>query len=225
MLNDQTQWAAVHCGTVRQPGKPLSRHRQRGISLMVALIVLVALTLAGLSLMRSMDTTNLIAGNLAFQQSATHSGDVGTETAILWLQANAGTTTTCPDSSTQPTLECDNPGVGFFATRANPGATQTWDNFWTTTLVPAGVVTLPTDAVTGNTVSYVIHRLCNAPGAPTNVPSPGCAFSMTQSASTGNSMSAGFVQPNISAQIYYRITTRIDGPRNTVSYVQTIVAQ
>lgn len=190
---------------------------------MVALVVLVALTLAGLSLMRSLDTTTLIAGNLAFQQSATHSGDVGTETAIGWLQTNAAVPVNCSGTS-QPMLECNNPGNGYFAMRSDPGAGQSWDNFWTTTLAPAGVVTLPQDAVTGNTVSYVIHRLCNAQGAATSVPSPGCAFSAVQGITQGNSMTAGFVAPNTSVQIYYRITARIDGPRNTVSYVQTIIA-
>ena len=34
---------------------------QRGVSLIVALVVLIALTLSGVALIRSMDTTNLIA--------------------------------------------------------------------------------------------------------------------------------------------------------------------
>ena len=62
--------------------RPGSLARQRGISLMMSMIVLVALTLAGIALMRSVDTTTIIAGNLAFQQAATNSGDTGIETAI-----------------------------------------------------------------------------------------------------------------------------------------------
>jgi len=62
--------------------------RQRGVVLIIALIVLVAMTLAGIALVRSVDTSNIIAGNMAFQQSATHLGDVGAETAIAWLRAN-----------------------------------------------------------------------------------------------------------------------------------------
>ena len=56
--------------------------RQRGVVLFISLIVLVAMTLAGVALVRSVDTTNLIAGNLAFKQGATLSGDAAIETEI-----------------------------------------------------------------------------------------------------------------------------------------------
>jgi Tfp pilus assembly protein PilX len=49
--------------------RPVPR-RQRGAILFIALIVLVAMSLAGIALMRSVDTNVLIAGNLAFRQSA-----------------------------------------------------------------------------------------------------------------------------------------------------------
>ena len=62
--------------------------RQRGVVVLVAIIVLVVMLLAGIALVRSIDTTNVIAGNLAFQQSATHSADTGVEAAIAWLEAN-----------------------------------------------------------------------------------------------------------------------------------------
>ena len=44
--------------------------RQAGAVLIIALFVLIAMTLSALSLMRSVNTTNLIAGNLAFHESA-----------------------------------------------------------------------------------------------------------------------------------------------------------
>jgi len=189
----------------------LRRLHQRGVVLMVALIVLVALTLAGIALMRSVDTTALIAGNLAFQQSATSSGDVGTETAITWLTANNGNT-----------LWTDSTANGYAARRQDPAATQTWDNFWTTVLVPAGYVkALPQDAV-GNTVQYAIQRMCNQSGDPTTV-TVDCAQPQTTGTSSGSSKGAGVVALLYNAAIYYRITVRVAGPRNTVSYVQTII--
>jgi hypothetical protein len=57
--------------------------------LFVALIVLVAMSLAGIALMRSVDTNVLIAGNLAFRQGATARGDWGVEDARTWITANA----------------------------------------------------------------------------------------------------------------------------------------
>ena len=66
------------------------RRRQSGVVLIVALIMLIAMTLAALALVRSVDTTNIIAGNLSFQQAATHAGDRGVESAIAWVENNAG---------------------------------------------------------------------------------------------------------------------------------------
>jgi Tfp pilus assembly protein PilX len=50
--------------------------------LFIALIVLVAMTLAGIAIMRSVDTATLIAGNLAFKQGTVQSSDNGVEQAF-----------------------------------------------------------------------------------------------------------------------------------------------
>jgi type IV pilus assembly protein PilX len=75
----------------------------------------------------------------------------------------------------------------------------------------------------GNTVFYLIHRLCAIPGS-INAPSQTCAFSTqtgygsTQSAPDYSSYAlANALSP------YYRITVRVNGPKNTVSYVQALV--
>src|SRR6478736_8953259 len=67
----------------------LALRRERGAILFVALIVLVAMSLAGIALMRSVDTNVLIAGNLAFRQGATAGGDWGVEDARAWISGNA----------------------------------------------------------------------------------------------------------------------------------------
>ena len=43
--------------------------KQRGVVLFIALIALVAMSLAAVALVRSVDTATIIAGNLAFKQS------------------------------------------------------------------------------------------------------------------------------------------------------------
>jgi Tfp pilus assembly protein PilX len=194
--------------------------RQRGVVLFITLIVLVAMTLAGIALVRSVDTSNVIAGNLAFRQSATHSGDTGIEAAITWLSAN----------NTGTTLHGGIPASGYVAFRQDPGVdsgtgvTESWDRFWTNTLAaasPSSIVTLAADS-SGNTVSYIIHRLCAANGDP-NATATACVTNLSQSSSQGSSKGAGVVALQGSTQIYYRITARIAGPKNTVSYVQSIV--
>ena len=190
------------------------RARQSGVVLLITLIVLVAMTLTAIALVRSMDTTNIIAGNLAFQQSATHSGDTGVETAIAWLETNAAT------------LQNDNLVNGYSSSVTNPAAGQSWDAYFTALENETPVkrtVTLAPDAV-GNTVSYAIHRLClSANMSPTAV-GAGCTVTPATSITTASSEDAGTVKLTASAQQYYRITTRIVGPHNTKSYVQAIVA-
>jgi len=184
--------------------------RQGGVVLFITLIVLVAMTLAGIALVRSVSTTNMIAGNIAFQQGATHSSDLGVESAITWLETNSG----------GAALQADNLPMGYIASLQDPVAGQTWDNFWANQLV-GRVRTLATDA-SGNTPTYVIQRMCNTAGLST-APATGCASSPVAGTPTC-SKSTPPICLNSSSQVYYRITVRVVGPRNTVSFVQAIVA-
>ncbi|WP_051293549.1 pilus assembly PilX family protein [Pseudoduganella violaceinigra] len=197
---------------------------QQGVVLPITLIVLVAMTLAGIAVMRSLDTASVIAGNMAFKQSATASGDFGVEAAITWLAAQ--------NKNKANPLYIDGAnatGTGYYATRQDTldmtgnntaGSTDNmdWDN-------AARARTLPADSA-GNVVSYVIHRMCNNAGTPDAV-----SCSMEQTSRSGSSK--GIVrqmmtyQPNawteLANRVYYRVTARITGPRNTTSYVQVVV--
>jgi type IV pilus assembly protein PilX len=192
----------------------ISSARQGGVVLLITLIVLVAMTLAGIAMVRSMDTTNIIAGNLAFQQSATHAGDTGIETAIAYIENNNG-----------PTLFVNGLANGYAATWLPvKTTTQSWDGYWSATLA-AQSLTMAADA-TGNTVSYAIQRMCPLPDNPRTlavVPGTACDASPSTIANT-NSEDPDSPQLRAIGQVYYRITARIAGPRNTVSYVQSIAA-
>lgn len=184
--------------------------KQRGVVLFITLIVLVAMTLAGIAMVRSVSTTNIIAGNLAFQQGATHAGDTGIESAIAWLELN----------NTGTTLHNSDTGNGYIAARQDPAAGQSWDNFWSAQL--SGQAKALAQDAAGNTATFIIHRLCLTVGAPTAV-GVNCATSPTAT-TTGGSKGAGAIQLQYSGQVYYRITARVAGPRNTVSYVQAVVS-
>src|SRR5262249_2292639 len=139
----------------------LAAGRQRGAILFIALIVLVAMSLAGIALMRSVDTNVLIAGNLAFRQGATAAGDYGVEAARTWLTANGAVL-----DKDQP------PGVTFYwatwqQTLDLIGSDPAMPDYdWTSAGSPAK--DLGSD-LAGNRVQYVIHRLCDAAGAPNTV--------------------------------------------------------
>ena len=188
---------------------------QSGVVLIVALIILIAMTIAGIAMIRSVDLTNIIAGNLAFKQAATHSGDTGVETAFAFLEANR------PGIF----LHTDVADQGYSANgndpARSPAAGQTWEDYWGGVNLPASRIrTMPADA-SGNTVSYIIDRLCANAGSPTG--GANCSASTVASVASGSGEEAGEKAITSSSAIYYRITVRIAGPRNTVSFVQAIV--
>lgn len=207
--------------------------QQRGATLMITLIVLVALTIGGIALFRSVNTTTLIAGNLSFQQSATLSGEAGIETAIRSIEVGN------PAAMSATELQNDNFLRAYAASTPAAGNPADWGTYWNTVINPNNVVTagcstgtlpangrvcvLPVDSA-GNRVAYTIQRLCQTAGDPLLLPT-GCASAAQKSALSGSSLGSGSVPLPQVTQYYYRITVRIAGPRNTVSYIQTIVAR
>ena len=191
-------------------------HRQQGVVLIISLIVLVSMTLAAIGMTRSIDTANIVAGNLGFKQSALNGADKGIEAGFQWLLAGAGSTV----------LNNTDTGAGYFS------ATTTGQIDWTDSSNWVDAVELNGGAedAAGNVVAYVIHRLCTEPGTAYNGTGPSgnanqCALSMPSGGSTtGGSMSVGAVVFTGTPQLYYRITARAQGPRSTESYVQSIVA-
>jgi type IV pilus assembly protein PilX len=177
--------------------------RQRGVVLFIALIVLVAMTMAGIAIMRSVDTGNLISGNVAFKQGTLQAGDNGANTAITYLEANAYT----------GNLDNDDPAEAFYSVATEPpdwGSQAVWDN----------AKLVGTDA-NGNTVEYLIHRLCEDPGAPGGV---NCAKSQKTGGEAGNSQGAWGASFQAQPMVLYRVTTRVTGPRDTTSIIQFNIA-
>ncbi|WP_374581956.1 hypothetical protein [Pseudoduganella sp.] len=202
--------------------RPLSMAARpaQGVVLVVTLIVLVALTLASLALVRSVDTSAMIAGNLAFKQSAAISADGGVEAAIKWVRDN------------NATLTDDNPSSGYYATRQdkldltggqspdNPDDDLDWGD-------DGQVSMLPKDSV-GNQVSYVVHRMCNKPG---KLDSNTCSTeeSEVEGSSEGARLQMENYKPGgwdiVANRGLYRITVRVTGPRFNVAYAQTVISQ
>ena len=201
------------------------RSRQSGVVLVVALIMLIVMTLAALALVRSVDTTNLIAGNLSFQQAATHAGDRGIERAITWIESSLKDDPNFLDENHSTSGYAAN-GLTVAPSRllkeTEPDQWESWDEYWTRVWEPRRMV-LATDTDTGTTVSYVIDRLCTKTGSPTG--GANCSESPIVGVLPGNAEEAGEKQIAAASQVYYRITARITGPRNTLSYVQAVIAK
>jgi type IV pilus assembly protein PilX len=199
-----------------------SRRQQSGLALIVALIALVAMTLAGLGLARTVDTATLIAGNLAFRQGAAISGDAGVEKALEWLSG-----------ATADTLKTDASASGYYATsqmssdltgNRSPGNDDD-DVAWNGRGGRYTSICLAED-VAGNTACYIIHRLCDRTGV---ISSAECSVhqSGTGGGSSGSKrqmetyQQAGWTQ--VANMAYYRVTVRVDGPRNNVGFIQSFL--
>ena len=218
----------------RKSGAVTRRARQAGVVLVIALIALVAITLAALSLVRSVDTGIMIAGNQAFKEACLGASDVAVESASAWLSAQAAT----PGS-----LDSDNTAAGYYATTmegcdmtGNRTKTDTTDDVaWTGNTGNANCNALA-QAVNGMpdgyASSYVITRMCESPGS-ANAGGARCASDVmpTQSRFHGTpdynyriQNAAERARGSGQASVYYRVVARVVCPRNSTSFVETIVS-
>ena len=208
--------------------------KQRGISLIVVLVALLIIGFAAVALLRSSGTGTLVVGNLAFKKTALGASDAGTEAALNWVVANAAGVT----------LYADNVANGYYSTTADgcdltgtiTAGVAADDVNWTG-VDPGGACNMdartvaPAGVPAGYTVRYVVNRVCNAAGDPNSVFAADGVTPMVCSTagagasegSTRGGASYGNTPLTGTSQTYYRITTRIDGPRNTVRYVQAVV--
>lgn len=208
---------------------------QRGVILMIALIMLVALTLGGLALFRQVGAGVLIARNLTFGNAALVASDRGVEAARTWLmtttldlqQAINGNAyfpawcNTSVNSSNFP--DADNNGI-VDDCKASPPPSE----FDPLTYNWANSLLATNDDGNGNAIRYVIHRLCRIPGSLNFTNSNGVAQECVSvgSATSGGSKGAasyGNIALKNTMQPYFRVTTQTIGPNNTLVYSQAIL--
>lgn len=201
------------------------RSTQKGVVLFFALIALVAMSLAAAALIRSVDTGVMVSGNLAFKQSATISADSGLVSALTWIRNNGSSLETSGVNgyyATSADLSTTAPHGGLTAAES---ATWSSGNAWTnaTSMLAAGNgLSSGTDSA-GNTIRVVIQRMCRNTG-----PADPSHCLMGEEEAGGNSQGTlGDPQldglRNTALSPMYRVTARVSGPKNTVSFIQAYV--
>lgn len=201
--------------------QPQLRSRQRGVVLFVALIAMVVLSLTAVALLRSIDTNTSVAGNLAFRQASIAPVNNAIEKANddMFYSKNIA--------------DLFNPDLNFnYYASLQPGES--------TGVLPAGVPkgvpaalqgTAPPYPGTfqkigpdnaGNTVRWVIERVCitGTTGDPViNVAK--CDLLTPKVAAGKTTMKLGGLPvPPIPI---YRVTVRVDGPGNTLTYAHAML--
>jgi type IV pilus assembly protein PilX len=225
---------------------------QRGVVLLIALIMLVAMTLAGIGMMRSVDTGSVIAGNMAFKQATLNASDAGTSAGFNALVAvansgnlldkailnwNGDNTVSCATSAPGATAApCSGGNInlpGYSATPINPCEVtgQTNGNVFGTGCMAAQ-----------NTWWLVAANWANAPTVTVADPNGGTIATVSylihrmcqqsgnpqtvlcQTYSTpATGCSKTQLEPCTGTSVFYRITSQSVGLRNTVTYTQTLV--
>lgn len=190
-----------------------STKRQQGLVLFIALIALVAMSLAAAALIRSVDSGVLVAGNLAFKQSAILSAESGVADAYRHINVNAAALNTAAG--------------GYFPT-FNDAIAITSNATWgsgNSFLVPKDLQDL-----SGNETRYIIQRMCRNAAQPLDATNclVGTGDSVANSkggkSEGGGAGGGGFdAATGGSDAVVYRATVRVAGPKNTFSYIQAFI--
>ena len=192
-----------------------SRRAQSGVVLFIALIVMVALSIAGIALLRSVDTSVSVTANLGFRQASIPPTNWAVENAIRALFEKA----TIADKNASKADENyyayrvekktvskveDKHGVPYDLQGVKP------DNY------PGSFVT-ETDSA-GNTIRYVIERMCLDEGEATVA---NCDMSPPKQSYATTAMELNKI--TLDRVPFYRLTVRVDGPNNTTTYAQAML--
>jgi Tfp pilus assembly protein PilX len=202
--------------------------RQQGVVLFIALIVMVAMSLAAIALIRSVDTTNVLIGNLAFRQSSILPANLAVEQAAAALFTDAAPVAPTIDPTTDLAAE------NYYSTwqgnddaRGIPKPLQTkgdWATF--------GLAKELVDTGSGINIRYVIERMCLA-GANGIAATPQYCDMLPPKVATGTTIhdcdqlnTTPGAQPGCFALDpipFYRVTVRVDGPQNSTSFLQAML--
>ncbi len=211
------------------------RSTQRGVSLVFSLITLVALSLAAVALIRSVDTGATILGNLSFKQDTLMAADEAARQAIAWLDNNKTGTTLHANDSANGYSAASVAGLDATGTRTADAtrAVIDWDMDNCAAQASGSYASCVRPLATALSVGggavqarWYIVRVCSAAGDPT-LASVACARPITASAApTAEKGEMNYTDPKLQQVVlsqYFRVIVRARGGRNTTSVTETLV--
>ena len=177
------------------------RHAQRGMTMLMVLILMTVMLLGALGLARVMESGTLVSGNVAAKEASLHASEVGWNTAYVQIKALAN------DNS--------NTGGWYWATMQPTDAI---------TGLPTSIDFDSTPTVAGGvgryTVTYAVERMCTI--AVVSVDARECLIKQADVMEGRNSDAPDF-QPNSARQ--FRITVRVTDARGTQTWTQSLVTK
>jgi type IV pilus assembly protein PilX len=190
--------------------------------LLIALVVVVTMGVAAIAIFRSTDAATVVSGNLGFAQAANSAVDRSVEQSVHALFDAALISDKTGNYLAQNYYACVQAATGGCVASGTtipeiPKVLK--EPFTASAFAAAGLSSslIPTDA-SGNKSYYVIERMCLNSGLPVG---SNCNLSSSSfGADPGTQHYQGLIRPG---DAYYRVTIRVEGPRNTVSYAQAML--
>lgn len=220
-----------HTARFRRP--PRHQARQSGVVLLFALIALVIMLVGSVAIMRSLNSSLFNVGNIAFKRDMSNQAErvIGLVLADMQAGGDLASSAARGDHLTE-----NNYSAQILSTNRQgiPLALLDDDLF-------DGVGDLGNDIELedqGLKIRYVVDRLCNSTGedavlGPANcvlsegaAPAGGNNFTMNSAEVSQNAAGAGGGgatggKSAVPLQVVYRVSIRVSGPRNTLSFFQT----
>ena len=220
-----------HTARFRRP--PRHQARQSGVVLLFALIALVIMLVGSVAIMRSLNSSLFNVGNIAFKRDMSNQAErvIGLVLADMQAGGDLASSEARGDHLTE-----NNYSAQILSTNRQgiPLALLDDDLF-------DGVGDLGNDIELedqGLKIRYVVDRLCNSTGedavlGPANcvlsegaAPAGGNNFTMNSAEVSQNAAGAGGGgatggKSAVPLQVVYRVSIRVSGPRNTLSFFQT----
>jgi Tfp pilus assembly protein PilX len=179
----------------RFPGR--LRRAERGVTMIVVLALMSVMLLAGLAFARMAEIGVLASGNAAYREASLQASQVGLNTAFAAVRGIANEETAVTGWYWPSIQAADGDGVPNVDWSAAPSV-----------------------SVGPYTVRYVAERMCTVAAVTNNLRE--CLVKQVPQIGSDNAGSEALDPPN-SRQ--FRITVRVSGPKDTETFVQSLVTK
>lgn len=195
-----------------------SRGRQRGATILIALILLLSLAIAAVAVVRSSDSSVMVAGNAAVKIDALNQAELGVATAVMMARTHLSALGAANSNQTArnyvAALLPSSDGSGIPDVLRDGASTAFSSSAFRSAYTAAAV---PTQ--NGVVVNYLIERMCDPLISGQEPEVNFCHLAVDLGTPSGNSNETREI--NFGEPVVFRVTVRVDQPNQSApTFVQ-----
>jgi len=206
---------------------------QHGVVLLFSLVALVVLLIAAVALVRSFNTSLFMSGNIAFKRDLQNQGERAIDKVLPRFRVGGSLET---DAARSADLKASNYSATMLPGNAQgiPNALQNDADFGNVGVAANDITELNEPSLVGQGVKirYVIDRMATSTGSCTTLGPTVCLMTTDITPAGGSSSqwrtptrtlsaAAGAAPPITTGTVVYRLTVRVNGPRDTQAFYQS----